>query len=42
MHSPAPPAINGSAFAGLNANTKFYNIILGIAMFFGRFLMIIR
>jgi potassium-transporting ATPase potassium-binding subunit len=32
---------NGSAFAGLNANTKFYNIILGIAMFFGRFLMII-
>jgi K+-transporting ATPase ATPase A chain len=32
---------NGSAFAGLNANTKFYNITLGIAMFFGRFLMII-
>ncbi len=32
---------NGSAFAGLNANTKFYNIALGIAMFFGRFLMII-
>jgi potassium-transporting ATPase potassium-binding subunit len=32
---------NGSAFAGLNANTKFYNIGLGVAMFFGRFLMII-
>jgi K+-transporting ATPase ATPase A chain len=32
---------NGSAFAGLNANTKFYNIGLGLAMFFGRFLMII-
>jgi K+-transporting ATPase ATPase A chain len=32
---------NGSAFAGLNANTKFYNTALGLAMFFGRFLMII-
>jgi len=32
---------NGSAFAGLNGNTKFYNVALGIAMFFGRFLMII-
>jgi K+-transporting ATPase ATPase A chain len=32
---------NGSAFAGLNANTKFYNITLGLAMFFGRFLMVI-
>ena len=32
---------NGSAFAGLNANTKFYNITLGVVMFFGRFLMII-
>jgi len=32
---------NGSAFAGLNANTKFYNVALGVAMFFGRFLMII-
>ncbi len=32
---------NGSAFAGLNANTKFYNLALGLAMFFGRFLMII-
>ncbi|MEO8378210.1 MAG: potassium-transporting ATPase subunit KdpA [Acidobacteriota bacterium] len=32
---------NGSAFAGLSANTKFYNIALGLAMFMGRFLMII-
>ncbi|MGZ5477283.1 MAG: potassium-transporting ATPase subunit KdpA, partial [Thermoanaerobaculia bacterium] len=32
---------NGSAFAGLNANTHFYNIALALAMFFGRFLMII-
>lgn len=32
---------NGSAFAGLNANTKFYNVGLGLAMFFGRFFMII-
>ena len=32
---------NGSAFAGLNANTKFYNTALGIAMFLGRFLMIV-
>ena len=29
---------NGSAFAGLNANTEFYNTALGIAMLFGRFL----
>ena len=28
---------NGSAFAGLGANTPFYNITLGIAMFLGRF-----
>jgi K+-transporting ATPase ATPase A chain len=28
---------NGSAFAGLNANTPFYNITLGVAMLFGRF-----
>jgi potassium-transporting ATPase potassium-binding subunit len=32
---------NGSAFAGLSANTRWYNITLGIAMFFGRFLMIV-
>ena len=28
---------NGSAFAGLSANTPFYNVALGIAMFFSRF-----
>jgi potassium-transporting ATPase potassium-binding subunit len=28
---------NGSAFAGLNANTNFYNLTLGSAMFLGRF-----
>jgi K+-transporting ATPase ATPase A chain len=32
---------NGSAFAGLNANTHWYNIALGFAMLSGRFLMII-
>ena len=32
---------NGSAFAGLNANTPWYNTTLGIAMLMGRFLMII-
>jgi len=32
---------NGSAFAGLNANTWWYNIVLGIAMLAGRFLMIV-
>jgi K+-transporting ATPase ATPase A chain len=32
---------NGSAFAGLSANTLFYNTTLGIAMFVGRFLMIV-
>ncbi len=32
---------NGSAFAGLNANTHWYNYTLGIAMFFGRFMMLI-
>jgi potassium-transporting ATPase potassium-binding subunit len=32
---------NGSAFAGLNANTLFYNIALGFDMFFGRFFMLI-
>jgi potassium-transporting ATPase potassium-binding subunit len=31
---------NGSAFAGLAANTPFYNITLGIAMWFGRFVPI--
>lgn len=28
---------NGSAFAGLNANTLFYNLMLALAMFIGRF-----
>jgi K+-transporting ATPase ATPase A chain len=32
---------NGSAFAGLNANTLWYNSALGINMLFGRFFMII-
>jgi K+-transporting ATPase ATPase A chain len=32
---------NGSAFGGLNSNTQWYNITLGIAMFAGRFLMIV-
>jgi K+-transporting ATPase ATPase A chain len=32
---------NGSAFAGLNANTLFYNVTLGFDMFFGRFFMLI-
>jgi potassium-transporting ATPase potassium-binding subunit len=32
---------NGSAFAGLSANTPFYNIALGLAMGFGRFLPIV-
>ena len=32
---------NGSAFAGLNANTHFYNLTLGIGMLIGRFGVII-
>ena len=32
---------NGSAFAGLNANTPFFNLALGIAMFIGRFWIIV-
>jgi K+-transporting ATPase ATPase A chain len=32
---------NGSAFAGLNANTPFYNTMLALAMLIGRFLFII-
>jgi potassium-transporting ATPase potassium-binding subunit len=31
---------NGSAFAGLSGNTPFYNIGLGVAMWFGRFVPI--
>jgi K+-transporting ATPase ATPase A chain len=34
-------ANNGSAFAGLSANTLFYNLTLGLAMLMGRFLMIV-
>ena len=32
---------NGSAFAGLNGNTPWYNTTLGLAMLIGRFLMIV-
>jgi potassium-transporting ATPase potassium-binding subunit len=32
---------NGSAFAGLNANTPWYNTTLGLTMLVGRFLMIV-
>jgi potassium-transporting ATPase potassium-binding subunit len=32
---------NGSSFAGLNANVSFYNILTGLAMLCGRFLIII-
>src|SRR6185312_13397011 len=31
------PNNNGSAFAGLSANTPFYNAALGLAMLFGRY-----
>ena len=34
-------ANNGSAFAGISANTPWYNTALGLAMLGGRFLMII-
>ena len=32
---------NGSAFAGLNANTPWFNVSLGLTMLAGRFLMIV-
>ena len=32
---------NGSAFAGLSANTPFYNVMLAAAMWFGRFGVIV-
>jgi len=32
---------NGSAFAGLSANTPFYNTALGVVMFFARFWIIV-
>jgi K+-transporting ATPase ATPase A chain len=34
-------ATNGSAFAGLNANTPFYNLTLALAMAAGRFLVVV-
>jgi K+-transporting ATPase ATPase A chain len=34
-------ANNGSAFAGLSANTLFYNLTIGLAMLVGRFIMVI-
>jgi K+-transporting ATPase ATPase A chain len=34
-------ANNGSAFAGLNANTVYYNLMLAVAMFVGRFAIIL-
>src|SRR5581483_5503546 len=34
-------ANNGSAFAGLNANTLWFNVTVGLAMLMGRFLMIV-
>jgi K+-transporting ATPase ATPase A chain len=34
-------ANNGSAFAGISANTPWYNLTTGIAMLIGRFLIII-
>jgi K+-transporting ATPase ATPase A chain len=33
----SPANNNGSAFAGLNGNTPFYNVVGGLAMYFGRF-----
>ena len=32
---------NGSAFAGLNANTVFYNMTIALAMLIGRFLYVV-
>ena len=32
---------NGSAFAGLSANTPFYNVLLAAAMWYGRFLIVV-
>ena len=34
-------ATNGSAFAGLSANTNFFNLTLALAMLCGRFLVIV-
>ena len=32
---------NGSAFAGISANTPFYNTLLAVVMWFGRFAFIV-
>ena len=32
---------NGSAFAGLSVNTPFYNVLLAVAMWLGRFAVIV-
>lgn len=32
---------NGSAFAGINANTPWYNLTIGLAMWIGRFLFLL-
>ncbi len=37
----SPAGNNGSAFAGLNANTPFYNLTTGFCMLVGRFLTIL-
>jgi K+-transporting ATPase ATPase A chain len=34
-------ANNGSAFAGITANTPWYNMTIGVAMLMGRFLMVV-
>ena len=34
-------ATNGSAFAGLSVNTPFYNLGLALAMFIGRFMVVV-
>lgn len=34
-------ANNGSAFAGLNGNTEFYNLVLGVVMLLGRYISIL-
>jgi K+-transporting ATPase ATPase A chain len=34
-------ANNGSAFAGLSANTMFYNVMLAVSMLMGRFLIVV-
>jgi K+-transporting ATPase ATPase A chain len=39
--SASAVATNGSSFAGLNANTPWFNLTLGIQMLIGRFLVII-